>query len=458
MKTGRLSCDGRPVFSERKKMNYYEMLEVSQDASPEVIRAAYKAQAAKFHPDNLKAGDEDKMKEINIAFETLSDPLLRDEYDKKLKKQETENSDVKHKEKDVSSQTVDEDVHEKQEEVNQEKPENRKLKWYVSMPVIWLTLYFFFPIGIILYVMRIVQIKRKPDLLRRKRKIFNTCLVPVFVVLILGIAYLGMEEDKTSGASDVQKEDEIKKNEESEKTEEQVALKNMETTNTEIEEQTVLPNTEITKTEIEEQNSENIESEKKGLNLVYDGAEILNSLDRYTYDENPYYLEGIEKYIEACNTVYEEMGSKQKMEKDSLDHILKEAGISGSMRKKIIGAEGANILTNQEIVRVEEESDKKFFFSKGAYYEISTLAKDNLQMYGNEEITYYAVYYLGDIKQNKPDGEGAIFILMDDGIHLLVAGNFREGRLQGKGVLFSLQGYGISVAEIATYENGMQKR
>ena len=69
-------------------MNYYEMLEVSRDASEEVIRAAYKAQTAKYHPDNVISGDESKMKEINLAYETLSDPVLRAEYDKKLENEE----------------------------------------------------------------------------------------------------------------------------------------------------------------------------------------------------------------------------------------------------------------------------------------------------------------------------------------------------------------------------------
>ena len=58
-------------------MNYYELLEITPNASNEVVKAAYKAQVAKYHPDNVETGDIEKMKEINIAYETLSDPEKR---------------------------------------------------------------------------------------------------------------------------------------------------------------------------------------------------------------------------------------------------------------------------------------------------------------------------------------------------------------------------------------------
>lgn len=66
--------------------NYYKILEISQDASIEVIHAAYKAMSKKNHPD-LCEGDKAqasvKMQEINEAYEILSDVNLRQEYNKK---------------------------------------------------------------------------------------------------------------------------------------------------------------------------------------------------------------------------------------------------------------------------------------------------------------------------------------------------------------------------------------
>ena len=67
--------------------NYYEILEVSQNASSEVIEKAYKALAKKYHPDanpdNAKEAEE-KFKEIGEAYEVLSDVNKKSEYDYQL--------------------------------------------------------------------------------------------------------------------------------------------------------------------------------------------------------------------------------------------------------------------------------------------------------------------------------------------------------------------------------------
>lgn len=65
-------------------MNYYELLQVREDASDEVIKMAYKALAKKYHPDTYegdKSYAEAKMKEINAAYSVLSDAVKRAEYD-----------------------------------------------------------------------------------------------------------------------------------------------------------------------------------------------------------------------------------------------------------------------------------------------------------------------------------------------------------------------------------------
>jgi len=54
---------------------YYETLQVSPDAEPEVIAAAYKALARKYHPDRSRAPDAiNRMARVNIAYQALSRP------------------------------------------------------------------------------------------------------------------------------------------------------------------------------------------------------------------------------------------------------------------------------------------------------------------------------------------------------------------------------------------------
>ena len=68
-------------------MNYYEILGVKRDATIKEIKKAYKNLAKKWHPDlnrdNIKVAEE-KMKEINVAYTTLSDEVARIDYNKKL--------------------------------------------------------------------------------------------------------------------------------------------------------------------------------------------------------------------------------------------------------------------------------------------------------------------------------------------------------------------------------------
>jgi curved DNA-binding protein CbpA len=64
--------------------NYYVLLGVLPTAEPIVIRAAYRALAMKYHPDKWtgdKATAERRMREINQAYETLSDEQSRARYD-----------------------------------------------------------------------------------------------------------------------------------------------------------------------------------------------------------------------------------------------------------------------------------------------------------------------------------------------------------------------------------------
>ncbi len=67
---------------------YYQILGVTPDAEDVVIRAAYKALSQRYHPDKFKGSAKEaeaKMKEINVAYDILSDKQKRKAYDDELK-------------------------------------------------------------------------------------------------------------------------------------------------------------------------------------------------------------------------------------------------------------------------------------------------------------------------------------------------------------------------------------
>ena len=62
-------------------MRYYDLLGVSAVASDSEIKAAYRRLARKLHPDSGRPGDVERFREIQEAYETLSDPEKRRIYD-----------------------------------------------------------------------------------------------------------------------------------------------------------------------------------------------------------------------------------------------------------------------------------------------------------------------------------------------------------------------------------------
>lgn len=63
--------------------NYYDILEIEQNASKDEIKSAFRKMARKYHPDiNKEEGAEEKFKEIGKAYETLMDDEKRALYDR----------------------------------------------------------------------------------------------------------------------------------------------------------------------------------------------------------------------------------------------------------------------------------------------------------------------------------------------------------------------------------------
>lgn len=62
--------------------DYYQLLGVSKTSTPDEIKKAYRKLALQYHPDRNKSREaEDKFKEINQAYEVLSDPQKKQQYD-----------------------------------------------------------------------------------------------------------------------------------------------------------------------------------------------------------------------------------------------------------------------------------------------------------------------------------------------------------------------------------------
>ena len=65
------------------KRDYYDVLGVSRGASADEIKKAHRKLALKYHPDRNKSNKdaEDRFKEIQEAYDVLSDPQKRQNYD-----------------------------------------------------------------------------------------------------------------------------------------------------------------------------------------------------------------------------------------------------------------------------------------------------------------------------------------------------------------------------------------
>ena len=106
--------------------NYYEILEVNEKASDEVIEKAYKVLVKRYHPDlnaSNKQYAERKIKEINEAYYILTDKFLRNQYDLELEKEKNKKyQEIQNKVNQVHSQPRKEKV------VNQKKQNNKNEK------------------------------------------------------------------------------------------------------------------------------------------------------------------------------------------------------------------------------------------------------------------------------------------------------------------------------------------
>jgi curved DNA-binding protein len=64
--------------------DYYELLQISPRADSETIHRVYRYLASRFHPDNPQSGDTEMFHSLKLAYDVLSNPERRAEYDATL--------------------------------------------------------------------------------------------------------------------------------------------------------------------------------------------------------------------------------------------------------------------------------------------------------------------------------------------------------------------------------------
>ncbi len=102
--------------------NYYQILGINRNASSDEIKKAYLFKANILHPDrlnelgeNIRRKAEEELKKVNIAYDTLKNPLKRSEYDRitfkaglkredHIQKKGQDSPDYKETKKDIASE------------------------------------------------------------------------------------------------------------------------------------------------------------------------------------------------------------------------------------------------------------------------------------------------------------------------------------------------------------------
>jgi hypothetical protein len=76
--------NGPAAMSTEALPDYYELLQISPNADPDMIHRVYRLLAQRYHPDNATTGDEKAFRAITDAYKVLSEPEERAAYDVNL--------------------------------------------------------------------------------------------------------------------------------------------------------------------------------------------------------------------------------------------------------------------------------------------------------------------------------------------------------------------------------------
>ena len=373
--------------------DYYKILQVAPDASPEVIQMAYKALAKKYHPD-LNPGQEEaaqeKMKDVNEAYEILSDKDKRWQYDQIYYRQE--------KTEQKTSYSAPEPPKGAQSHSVQSRGEQTCAAPVDPAP----------------------EDKEKTSSGKGCAKTGCGCLV-VFVVLFILIGLFGgsssdNDSDKKPSSSDAA---------------------------------SVTATSEMS---VAASEAEEVKPEEE---LAYTLENLEKASSTYNKSENPYYKDSVAQYAEAINIIYGENAS-QTVTEMTLEQALKDSDVSRLFVEKLLKLQGEDVMNDSDFYRMDVKTDSGIvktlltMESERQYMEVSSLPKDRIGEY--EEISFY----YGGMKDNKPNGNGALFAYSArNGLSLEYVGKFKDGKIDGKGISFTYDGLVHYLAHAGNYEKNM---
>ena len=419
--------------------DYYEILEISESASEEVIHMAYKALVKKYHPDSSDQGknSESKMQEINEAYAVLSNPEKRKNYD----------------EKRTGEKRVQEE--------NEKNPgtENGH-RWYYSYPVLLATFcsVFLYPLSLLLTIVRFICRKKQDRGYRIRTNIIFGIHMFCLLILVLGTLF-GSDgsEVRSSGetyaaVTETAAEQMETVPEQSHDIKDAGAL-------TEDQESMLQEDDEIAAAETEKQESEaetvaepqTIAAENKITEFSLQAIE--ESAEQYSIYKNPYMRASLEEYLELINQSYANVNSQQRAQIITMEDVLKEAKLSKKMIKKLLDLDGTDFFDNPDFILMDCKKNNGVLDTligadeqKQTYFEVSSRAKSL------DASAYY--YYFGKVKNNRPNGEGALFTFSpNNDLCLMYAGNFKDGKMSGNGVDVSATWFGYNIGRSGIFED-----
>ncbi|MGD9678916.1 MAG: DnaJ domain-containing protein [Vulcanibacillus sp.] len=375
-------------------MTYYDLLEVKNNASDEVIRMAYKALAKKYHPDTTMENKEEAeviMKQINEAYEVLTDQDKRRRYDEYLFGKSNENEEI-NKEKmneEESNNSQDNNANYGNDNIYNKMEDNRKVKLLPTMilsTIIWIiSIGFDSIIGVIISLILIINKYGKLRGYRFRRFIAGTYIV------FIGLMLWTMLSSPTNNANDIEDVKEVAGSNINDSTKEEPV--NNDNESSQSIDDVIISN--------EEDNTE------EGMNTVGVETAINDEKLRDSQLVNELLITD-PKFITAYANL-----NKIKLY-DNLILNAEKADEPGIKKLFELSIDPSNA------VFIKEDSE----FLKGSSYNL-TLENSNIA-------------YFGDMKDNKPHGYGMVgrLISYPDLVTIEYIGEFKDGKYSGEGSLF----------------------